>query len=72
MLVGRDEVPKRLAARSDDGDLQPLEGPPQGPVRVVEPPWAQAYPWPALSESGCGDNIPGSFLGSFGDAVLQE
>ncbi len=72
MLVEREEMPKRLAARINDGDFRPLENPPQRPVRVVQPPWAQTYPWPALSESGCGDNISGTFLGLFGDAVLQE
>ena len=72
MRVERDEMPKPLAARIDDEDLLPQEAPLPHPVPVVEPPWAQAYPWPALSESGCSDNIQGSFLGSFGDAVLQE
>jgi hypothetical protein len=43
MLVERDEMPRALAARIDDGDLRPQEVPPQRPVYVVEPPWAQAY-----------------------------
>jgi len=61
-----------LAARISDGDLPPQKAPPRRPVREAEQPWAQANLWPALSESGCGDNIPGSFSRSFADAVVRQ
>jgi len=32
---------------------------------MVEPSWAPAHPFPALSESGCGDNTQDSFSRSF-------
>jgi hypothetical protein len=70
MLAEQDARPKPLVSVMEN--LRPQEAPPQRPVRAVEPPGAQANLWPALSESGCGDNIQDSFLGSFGDAVLQE
>src|SRR6516225_2087778 len=41
-------------------------------VPVVEPSWAQAHLYLALSESGCGDNNAGSFSGWPGDAFLPE
>ena len=57
-----------LAARIDDGGLPPQEVPPQRPVLAVGRPWAQAYPWPALTGSGSRDDIPDSFSRSFADA----
>src|SRR5215469_4405705 len=59
-----------LAARIDDGDRRPQAVPPHLRVPVVEPSWAQAHLFPALSESGCGDNTPDSFSRSFGGALL--
>src|SRR6516165_10257092 len=59
-----------LAARIDDGDRPPQAVPPHLRVAVVEPPWAQAHLFRALSESGCGDNNPDSFSRSFVGALL--
>src|SRR5215831_12987618 len=59
-----------LAARIDDGDRRPQAVPPHLQVPVVEPSWAQAHLFRALSESGCGDNTPDSFSRSFGGALL--
>jgi len=70
--AGQDKMLKPPAARIDDGGLRPQAVPPPRLVRAVELPGAPAYLWPALSESGCGDNIQGRFLGSFGDAALRE
>ena len=61
-----------LAARIDDGDRRPQAVPPHLRVPVVEPSWAQAHLYLALSESGSGDNNPGSFSGWSGDAFLPE
>ena len=70
MLAEQDEMPKPLAARNDDGDLPPQEAPPPRLVSVAEQPWAQACLWPALSESGFGDNTQDSFSRSFADGLL--
>src|SRR5215472_8312123 len=59
-----------LAARIDDGDRRLQAVPPHLQVPVVERSWAQAHLFPALSESGCGDNAPDSFSRSFGGALL--
>jgi hypothetical protein len=40
--------------------------------RWLKPSWAPAYLYLALSESGSGDNNPGSFSGWLGDAFLRE
>ena len=51
-----------LAARIDDGDRRPQAVPPHPRVPVVEPSWAPAHLYLALSESGSGDdNNPDSF-----------
>src|SRR5215469_14181182 len=59
-----------LAARIDDGERRLQAVPPHLRVPVVEPSWAQAHLFRALSESGCGDNTPDSFSRSFGGALL--
>src|SRR5215471_18400446 len=59
-----------LAARTDDGDRRPRVVPPHLRVPGVEPSWAQAHLYRALSESGCGDNNPDSFSRSFVGALL--
>ena len=56
-----------LAARIDDGDRRPQVVPPHPRVPVVERSWAQAHLYLGLSESGSGDNNPGSFSGWPGD-----
>ena len=52
-----------LAARIDDGDPALQAVPPHPRVPVVERFWAQEHLYLALSESGSGDNNPGSFSG---------
>src|SRR5215472_10713118 len=59
-----------LAARIDDGARRLQAVPPHLRVPVVEPSWAQAHLFPALSEFGCGDNTPDSFSRPFGGALL--
>src|SRR5215469_14164972 len=59
-----------LAARIDDGDRRLQAVPPHLQVPGVEPSWAQAHLFRALSESGCGDNTPDSFSRSFADVLL--
>jgi hypothetical protein len=61
-----------LAAGIDDGDRRPPPVPPHPPVPVVEPPWAQAHLYLALSEFGSGDKNPDSFSGFFADAFSQD
>src|SRR6516225_2352275 len=67
LICRQDEVATPLAARIDDGGRRPQVVPPNPRVPVVEPSWAQAHPYLALSESGSGDNNPGSFSGWPGD-----
>src|SRR5215831_11398448 len=59
-----------LAARIDDGDRRPPAVPPHLRVPGVEPSWAPAHLFRALSESGCGDNNPDRFSRSFVGALL--
>ena len=59
-----------LAARIDDGDRRPPAVPPHLRVPGVEPSWAPAHLYRALSESGCGDNTPDSFSRSFVGVLL--
>src|SRR6516162_1725207 len=70
MLVERDEIPMLLAARIDDGDRRPPAVPLHLRVPVLEPSWAQAHLYRALSVSGSGDNNPDSFSRSFVGALL--
>ena len=52
------------AARIDDGGRRPQAVPPHPRVPVVEPSWAQAHLYLALSEFGSGDNSPDTFQDS--------
>ena len=62
--------PRPLAARNDDANLPPVGVQQSLPSRVAEQSWAQERLWPALSESGSGDNTQDSFSRSFADAPL--